>query len=273
MLIPDGAVREAVEIEVGGELGVETQQQVLVERGRHTEWIVVGEQQLALGLDEVRSEQQPVTGDDGAADEMQERRGARGIEIADVRSQERDEPAVSCRPCRQLREPRLVPRLTAGRVNAELVQRLAGTLERPGGHVDQAYVEHRPFESSNERDELLAVSAAKLHNMCGRGLPAHVIAVSGEKSQLRLGDAIPREQTDGLKEAGTEGVVQPPGRQLARLETEVVADLVFDRGWRRDRRDRERLIVELPKFLWHNPSVVSDFSRTLRVLKPVLKVS
>ncbi len=58
--VPDGAVGEGREVEVGAELAVDAHEQVLVERGRHAERVVVGEQQLALGLDEVGAEEQRV---------------------------------------------------------------------------------------------------------------------------------------------------------------------------------------------------------------------
>ena len=60
--VPDGAVLEGVEIEVAAELAVDPHEQVLVERRGHAERIVVGEQQLALRLDEIRAEQQQIAG-------------------------------------------------------------------------------------------------------------------------------------------------------------------------------------------------------------------
>ena len=53
---------ERVEVEVAAELAVDADQEVLVERRRDAERVVVGEQQLALRLDEVGAEQQQVAG-------------------------------------------------------------------------------------------------------------------------------------------------------------------------------------------------------------------
>ena len=48
--------RKRAEVEVAAELAVDAQQHVQVERGADAERIVVGEQQIALGLDEIRAD-------------------------------------------------------------------------------------------------------------------------------------------------------------------------------------------------------------------------
>ena len=81
--VPDGAVDEAVEVEVAAELAVDADEQVAVERRRHAERIVVGEQQIALRLHEIGAE--------SSASPRRERR-------ADARAGTRRRPADrSCR--------------------------------------------------------------------------------------------------------------------------------------------------------------------------------
>ena len=60
--VPRRAVSEGVEIERAAKFAVDPDEQVLVECGGHAERIIVGELQLALGLDEIRAEQQQIAG-------------------------------------------------------------------------------------------------------------------------------------------------------------------------------------------------------------------
>ena len=66
--VPDRTMREGIEIERAAQLAIDADEQVAVERRRHAERIVVGQQQVALGLDEVRAEQQEVAGTERGAD-------------------------------------------------------------------------------------------------------------------------------------------------------------------------------------------------------------
>jgi hypothetical protein len=79
---------EAAEVEVGAQLAVDADQQVQVERGRHAQRIVVGDQQVALGLDEIGAQQKRVPRLQRRRDAAQQRLGRGWIEIADVRSEE-----------------------------------------------------------------------------------------------------------------------------------------------------------------------------------------
>ncbi len=58
--VPDGAVGERVHIEVGAKLAVEAHQQVAIEGSGHAERIVIGQEQLALGLHQVGADQQGI---------------------------------------------------------------------------------------------------------------------------------------------------------------------------------------------------------------------
>src|SRR3970040_2093425 len=51
--VPHGAVSEPLHREIRGELAVDPDEQIAVERRGHAQRIVVGQQQLAFGLDEV----------------------------------------------------------------------------------------------------------------------------------------------------------------------------------------------------------------------------
>ena len=84
---PPRLMREPIEIEIARRAPVETRQQVLVERRRHAERIVVGELQHGIRLDEIEPEQQRVAGTQRRADVAQQRRRLRRIEVADVRSE------------------------------------------------------------------------------------------------------------------------------------------------------------------------------------------
>src|SRR6476646_11941500 len=86
--IPHGAVRKSVQIEVGLQLGVEPQQEVLVEGGRQAQRIVIREQQLTLRLDQVRPEQQVIVRAKRPPDQAKKGGRAGRVEVADVRPQE-----------------------------------------------------------------------------------------------------------------------------------------------------------------------------------------
>ena len=95
--VPDGAVRESVQVEVGAQLRIHAQQQVLVEGRGQAERIVVGEQQIAFRLDEIGAEQQGVAGPKRRADQAEGSGRARRVEVPDVRAEERDERRVRIR--------------------------------------------------------------------------------------------------------------------------------------------------------------------------------
>ena len=51
--VPGSAMRERVQIERAAKLAIDPDEQVLVERGGHAEWIVIGQLQLRFRLDEI----------------------------------------------------------------------------------------------------------------------------------------------------------------------------------------------------------------------------
>ena len=79
---------EAIELEVAFQLAIDPRQQVAVERRGDAERVVIGEQQLPLGLEKVGAEEQVVAWVERLSHGPEERLAPRRIEIADVRSQE-----------------------------------------------------------------------------------------------------------------------------------------------------------------------------------------
>ena len=89
--VPHRAVIELVQREVRLQLRVQSLQQVLVERAGQAQRVVVGEQQIAFRLDEIRAQQQAIAGAKRRPYQAEERGCAGPVEVADVRSQEDDE--------------------------------------------------------------------------------------------------------------------------------------------------------------------------------------
>ena len=105
--VPHRLMIERGEVEVAAELVVDPHEKVLVERGGHAERIVVGEQQVALRLDEVGAEQEKVARGERRADAIEELRGRWRIEVADVRAEQQDQHRAvgACRAATAVRNP------------------------------------------------------------------------------------------------------------------------------------------------------------------------
>ena len=88
------------EIECAAKLAIDSDEQVLVERGGDAQRIVVGELQLALGFDEIGAKQQQIAGPQDIADSTQECQRRRRIEVADVRSEKQHEHRAAARRAR-----------------------------------------------------------------------------------------------------------------------------------------------------------------------------
>src|SRR5205823_7415812 len=87
---------EVFESKIAAELAVDSHEQVAVEGGGDAERIVVGEQQIALRLDEVSADEQRIAAHERRADGPQEGIGAGRIEVADVRPEkQRERPSGS----------------------------------------------------------------------------------------------------------------------------------------------------------------------------------
>ncbi len=164
--VPERAVLERVEVEIAVELTVDAHEQVLVERGGDTEGIVVGEQQLALRLDEVGAEQERVARPQPAAHAAQEHRRLGGVEVADVGAEEEHERRAARRSCRRrVPQPAIVRRSVLGHRDVRQSRQCAGgKLERGRRDVDQVDARRRAAATDplDERRDLHAVAATEL---------------------------------------------------------------------------------------------------------------
>ncbi len=86
--VPNRAVLECAEVEVGVELAIHADEQIAVEGGGHAERVVIRKQQVALRFQQVSAHQQRVVRPERAANRPQKLGGARRIEVADVRPEE-----------------------------------------------------------------------------------------------------------------------------------------------------------------------------------------
>src|SRR5215203_6475047 len=123
---------ERVEIEISAEFAIDAHEQVAVERGGHSQRIVVREDQVSFRLDEIGAEQQQVARPQRAANLAQELERRRRIEVADVRSEQENEhgPAAFAR-CRRSAQTLLVGgSMTDHREMLEPGQTLLRLLER-----------------------------------------------------------------------------------------------------------------------------------------------
>ena len=91
--VPDRAVIEGGDVEGPAQLAIDSDQQVAVERRRHAERIVVRHEQIALGLDEIGADQEPVVSGERGTNAAQERVHSGRIEVADVRSEKQGQRA------------------------------------------------------------------------------------------------------------------------------------------------------------------------------------
>ena len=82
--VPDGAVRNAVEIEVAAELAIDAHQQIAIERRGDAERIVVASR-ISLGFDEIGAEEQRVAVGQRRTDSAEKRIRTGRIEVPDVR--------------------------------------------------------------------------------------------------------------------------------------------------------------------------------------------
>ena len=165
---------ESAQVEVGAELRIHAQQQVLVEGRGQPEGIVIGEQQLAFWLDQVGAEQQVIARPNCRAHEVKEGGCAGWVEVPDVGAEERQKRWVWV-ISRQREQPVLVGGLMGGHMQVQVLDggecphRLP---ERGGGQVDQVRVHPADIRMRQQRRELFAVPAsefddpAAIRNVC-----------------------------------------------------------------------------------------------------------
>src|SRR6185369_6293716 len=89
--IPDSAMLESVEIEVGVQFAIDVHEDVLVEPGGDTLLVVISGEQNVLGLTHVGTEEQSVAGIQGRSNLPEQRSGVKRFEIADAGTDVEDE--------------------------------------------------------------------------------------------------------------------------------------------------------------------------------------
>ena len=137
--VPHRAVPEGVDVKVAAELSVDPHEQVPVERRRHTERVVVCQQQLAFRLDQVDADEEVVAWVECGSNTAKERVGARPIEIADVGSEKQHERALA--GLRDLSQSAFVLRLMLHDLDVvQCGQRVAGLVERFLRDVNQVEI-------------------------------------------------------------------------------------------------------------------------------------
>ena len=246
---------ESAQIEVGGELRIHAQQQVLVEGRGQPERIVIGELQVAFGLDQIGAEQQVIARPNRRAHEAKERGRARWVEVPDVGAEERQERRV-CVIGRQREQPVFVGGLMGGHTQVQVfdgAERPHRLPERGGGQVDQVRVRPAGIRMRQQRRELLAVPASELDD--SPALPECLPdrdRVPLKQLQLGSRDAVPRQVTDRVEQGRAKRVVQESRRQLPRFQLQVetsrlreLAPVVADAWWSAGRSRRDRSILQM----------------------------
>ena len=206
-------MREAIELEIGIQLGVQAQEEILVERRGQAQGIVIGEQQVALGLDEVDAEQQVVVRLKGRANQPEKSRRAWRVEVAEVRSEEGDERRVRALG-RQHEQAVFVGGLVRRDADLRVVdrgERLHRSFQRRLGKIDQVRVDVPDPGVGQQRGELLAVAAAQLDDPAASAeCPPNRRRVLLKQPQLGARDAVPRQVTNRVEQRGAQRVVQEP---------------------------------------------------------------
>ena len=220
---PDARTRE---IEVGAQLAVDPDEQVLVERRGDAERIVVGQQQVLFRLDEIGAEQQQRRPAPAARRIALEKRSAAGgskLPMFDPRKTT-SVPGATADERPQRREPGLVGATgepTTRHWSKPAEPRL-GRARGPARDVDQMHARGRlcgsaaissasfsplPQPSSTSADRV----PAREHG------PRHVARVRAQQPGLGARDAVPRQPADRVEQARPERIVEISRLQLFRL--------------------------------------------------------
>ena len=109
-LVPDSLVRVCGDVEVAAELAVDPQQQVAVERGGHPERVIVGEEQLAVGLDEIGTEEKRVSARERSANATKKCVRPWTVEVSDIGPKQDYQRPPGASLSRDLRQPDFVGR-------------------------------------------------------------------------------------------------------------------------------------------------------------------
>ena len=194
---------------------VHPHEQVLVEGGRDAERIVVGEQQLALRLDEVGAEEQRVARPQRAPDLGEELVGGGRIEVADVRAEEEDEHRPRGRPLARPRAAAPPRRSRGGRRprRARSAPRVrSDSSSAVGRDVDQ--VDDDAAGAGCAAPRRASRASRRCRSRARRASPdpssGATISAANRAKQPPLGprDPVPGQPADRLEESGAERVVE-----------------------------------------------------------------
>ena len=95
LVIDAGNVLEVAEIKIGIELAIDASQQVEVKRGGDAELIVIGSDQLRVGLHEICTQQHRIPGNEDVANFAQKVHSSGTIKIADRAAQEQNQKMLA----------------------------------------------------------------------------------------------------------------------------------------------------------------------------------
>ena len=184
------------------QLAIDAHEQVAIECGRHSEWIVVGELQVGLRLDQIGAEQQRVAGRECPANRAQELLRRRRVEVADVRpEQQHQHRAVAGALLGGVAQADFVGLAVADdRDVTEPPERALRLFERLARDVDQVHTGAPPGRLNRFREDhdLLAAAAPELDDQRhGAGNPRDDLrGVHLEQPPLGTGDVIPGQPAD-----------------------------------------------------------------------------
>ena len=195
---------ESVQIERPAKLAVDSDQQVLVERGGDAKRVVVGQLKLPLILDEVGAEQQQITRLQDVTNSSQKGQRRRRVEVADVRTEEEHQHGAV--PLTRRGRPSQAD-LVGGLVTddgdvLETSEPLLGLLESLRGDINNVYARGAsgPLQRLREHRELFPAAAAKLDDRRRLGIECgdDFSGVRDEQPMLRPSDAVPRQPANRL---------------------------------------------------------------------------
>src|SRR5579862_1782227 len=93
-------MNELTQVEVGAELAIHTGEQVEIESGRHSEFVVVGSQKLRTRFFQIGSQQQRIARFKNAADFRQKLCPRRTVEVPDSAAQKEHQQMLAALPIR-----------------------------------------------------------------------------------------------------------------------------------------------------------------------------
>ena len=205
-------VRELLEIEVGAELAIDAGEKIEIKRGRNTDGIVVGTEQLLNGLEHVRAEEKRVAGKKNFADTAKKIRTGGAVEVTDVAAEEEDEEMLAGGAAgSDFTEAIEILALEADDADAVDVAKLAAKNGKCGGrNFDGVIPGGLPAgEGFKEQARFAAGSAAEFGDDNGaRKLVDDFAGVQFEQVFFGAGQAVFGELAYDFKERRADGIIE-----------------------------------------------------------------